>query len=244
MKTIFLTFISIFILSVFTNAQSPPDQQPIPLLGDEAPSFEANSTQGLINFPSDYFGKWKIMMSHPADFTPVCSTEILDLAEMQDEFKKLNTQLLVLSTDGINSHLDWIRSLEKIQEKEGRKVGVNFPLVPDVGLEISKQYGMIHSGMSSTKTVRGVFFINPDNKICAIFFYPVSTGRNLEEIKRTLLALQESDKKNVLTPSNWEPGDDCLLESPKSREEAEKLAQKNDPNLYSLDWYIWYKRSK
>ena len=243
MKIAYTLLIPIFFLSIIVNAQAPKEDR-MPMLGDSAPSFTAETTEGTITFPSDYFGKWKIMFSHPADFTPVCSTEILELSEMQEEFKKLNTQLLVLSTDGLNSHIEWVRSLEKIQAEDGRKVGINFPIVPDVGLEISKKYGMIHPRMSSTKTVRGVFLINPENKICAIFFYPASTGRNLEEIKRTLLALQESDKHNVLTPANWYPGDDCLINSPASREEAEKLAKKNDPNLYSKDWYLWYKKSK
>ena len=183
-------------------------------------------------------------MSHPADFTPVCSSEILDLADMQDEFKKLNTQLMVLSTDGLNSHIEWIKSLENIQADDGKEVGINFPIVPDIGLEISKKYGMIHPGMNTTKTIRGVFIINPENKICAIFFYPMTTGRNLDEIKRTLLALQESDSYDVLTPSNWQPGDDYLIESPASKKEAEKMAKQNGPNLYSKDWYFWYKKSK
>lgn len=243
MKIFYLVIIQVIMLSVIVKAQAP-DENRIPMLGETAPSFEARTTQGNINFPTDYFGKWKILFSHPADFTPVCSTEILDLAEMQDEFKKLNTQLLVLSTDGLNSHIEWIYSLEKIQAEEGTSVGINFPFVPDVGLEISKKYGMIHPRMSSTKTVRGVFIINPENKICAIFFYPITTGRNLQEIKRSLLALQESDRNNVLTPANWNPGDDYLIPSPASREEADKLARKNDSNLYSKEWYLWYKKSK
>jgi len=243
MKIKYTLFIPIFLLSIMLNAQAQ-EQNHIPMLGESAPEFTAKSTLGTITFPSDYLGKWKILFSHPADFTPVCSTEILDLAEMQDEFKKLNAQLLVLSTDGLNSHIEWVRSLEKIQSDEGSKVGINFPLVPDVGLEISRKYGMIHPNMSSTQTIRGVFIINPENEICAIFFYPSSTGRNLQEIKRTLLALQESDRYNVLTPANWHPGDDYLIESPASQEEAEKLKRKNNPDLYSKDWYLWYKKNK
>lgn len=243
MKIANTLLVPIFLLSLMVSAQAP-DKGRIPMIGELAPSFTAESTQGNITFPSDYLGKWKIMFSHPADFTPVCSTEILDLAEMQDEFKKLNAQLLVLSTDGLNSHLEWVRSLENIQDKDGVEVGIDFPLVPDVGLKISNKYGMIHPMMSSTQTIRGVFIINPENKISAIFFYPVTTGRNLEEIKRTLIALQESDKYEVLTPANWYPGDDYLIASPGSKEEAEKMAKKNNPNLYSKEWYLWYKRNK
>ncbi len=243
MKRIYLTIITFAFISLAFSAQAQKVNC-IPMLGDLAPSFSAKTTQGSINFPTDYLGKWKILFSHPADFTPVCSTELLDLADMQEEFKKLNTELLVLSTDGLNSHIEWIKSLENIQNSEGSNVGINFPLVPDVGLEISSKYGMIHSNISTTKTVRGVFIINPENVICAMFFYPTTTGRNLEEIKRTIVALQESDRYDVLTPSNWQPGDDFLIDSPASLEEAEKLAKKNDPSLYSKDWYLWYKKSK
>jgi len=218
--------------------------QEVPMLGDLAPSFKAETSLGDIAFPEDYFGNWKLLFCHPADFTPVCATEILDLAEMQEEFEELNAQIVVLSADGLNSHLQWIKSLEQIQKKEGKAVGINFPLVPDVGLEISRQYGMIHSKMSTTKTIRGVYIINPENVICAIFFYPLNIGRNQEEIKRTLIALQESDKHDVFTPSNWQPGDDFLMPSPSSREEAEKLAKKNNPKLYSKDWYLWYLKNK
>ncbi len=242
MKKTYLTFITLLFLSLALNAQAPRENR-IPMLGEAAPSFTANTTEGKINFPVDYLGKWKILFSHPADFTPVCSTEILDMAEMQDEFKKLNAQLLVLSAGGLNSHLEWIKSLEKIQEQDGKTVGIDFPLVPDIGLNISSKYGMIHSNMSTTETIRGVFIINPENVICAMFFYPFTTGRNLEEIKRTLIALQESDKRDVLTPSNWQPGDDYLIESPSSQAESEKLAKKNDPNLYSKEWYLWYKKN-
>ena len=243
MKAFYLSIIPIIFLTLVFTTEAQ-DRNSIPMLGDSAPSFTAKTTEGNLNFPDDYFGKWKILFSHPADFTPVCSTEILELAEMQDEFKKLNAQLLVLSTDGLGSHIEWIKSLESIQKNEEKKVGINFPLVPDVGLEISKKYGMIHSRMSATKTVRGVFIINPENKICAIFFYPSTTGRNLQEIKRTLIALQESDRRDVLTPANWQPGDDFLIDSPASVEESEKMSRKNDPSLYSKDWYLWYQKSK
>lgn len=243
MKKMYLTFSLILFVSISMIAQQAPVENRIPMLGERAPSFETTTTKGHLNFPDDYLGKWKILFSHPSDFTPVCSTELLDMADMLDEFKKLNTQLLVLSTDGLNSHLEWVQSLEGIQKNEGKKVGINFPLVPDVGLEISSKYGMIHSNMSSTKTVRGVFIINPENQICAMFFYPATTGRNLAEIKRALIALQESDRRDVLTPSNWQPGDDFLLPSPSSKEEAEKMTKRNNPKLYSKEWYLWYEKN-
>lgn len=242
MKRSALIIIPVILTALTLSAQAQKENR-IPMLGEPAPSFTAKTTKGDVTFPTDYLGKWKILFSHPADFTSVCSTEILDLAEMADEFKKLNTELLVLSTDGLNSHLEWIRSLEGIQEKEGRNVGIDFPLVPDVGLDISRQYGMIHSGMSETRTVRGVFIVNPENIITAMFFYPFTTGRNLEEIKRTIIALQESDRRDVFTPSNWQPGDDFLIESPSSKEEAEKMMKRNDPSLYSKAWYLWFEKN-
>lgn len=243
MKKSVLFIIPVIMIAFSLRAQNPHENR-IPLLGETAPSFTAKSTKGNITFPSDYLGKWKILFSHPADFTSVCSTEILDLAEMAEDFRKLNAQLIILSTDGLNSHLEWIRSLENIQEKEGKKVGIDFPLVPDIGLEISSKYGMIHSGMSTTRTVRGVFIINPENIITAMFFYPFTTGRNPEELKRTLIALQESDRRDVFTPSNWQPGDDFLLESPSSREEADKMVKRNNPSYYSKAWYLWYEKNK
>ena len=215
----------------------------IPLIGELAPSFSGQSTHGPIHFPDDFYGDWKILFSHPADFTPVCSTEIIELAEMQDEFKKLDTELIVMSTDGLNSHIEWVRSLQNIKLYNRESVTIKFPLVSDPNLEISKKYGMIHPSISSTKDIRGVFIINPENKICATFFYPASTGRNMEEIKRVLIALQLSNKRNVFTPANWQPGDDVLIPSPASFEEADKLAEKNNPDLYSLEWYIWFKKT-
>lgn len=242
MKKINLSIIAILTVFLTINAQ-PPSENRIPLLGEPAPTFTALTTKGEITFPLDYFGKWKILFSHPADFTPVCSTEILDLADMYEDFKKLNTELIVLSTDGLNSHLDWIKSLESIQQKDGKQVGINFPLVPDVGLKISALYGMIHPDMSSTRTIRGVFIINPENQIAAMFFYPNSTGRNMEELKRTVIALQESDRRDVLTPSNWQPGDDFLLNAPASKEDAEKMTKKKNSSYYSKEWYLWYEKN-
>ena len=230
-------------LSISIAAQ-PPESSRIPLIGEKAPEFTGQSTKGAIHFPDDYFGHWKILFSHPADFTPVCSTEILELAELQDDFEKLGTKIVVMSTDGLNSHIEWVRSLQKIKLYDREMVTIEFPLVSDPDLEISKKYGMLHPNYSTTRDVRGVFIIDPEDKICATFFYPASTGRNMDEIKRVLIALQTSNKRNVFTPANWQPGEDVLIPSPLSIEEAEKLAAKNDPNLYSLEWYLWFKKSK
>jgi len=245
MKSLNLTFA--FLLSIAIHAHSQQKEyENFPLIGDPAPSFTGESTMGKINFPGDYFAKWKIIFSHPADFTPVCSSEIIALASMQDDFEKLNTKILVLSTDGLNSHVDWCRSLEAIKIDGYPQAKIKFPLVSDVGLSISKKYGMIHENSGSTKDIRAVFIIDPDNKIAAIFYYPSNVGRNMEEIKRTLIALQTSEKYDVLIPVNWQTGQDVLLHAPQSLEESDKLEKKvnadQNSNLYKREWYLWYKR--
>jgi len=214
----------------------------IPLIGESAPKFTAESTMGTINFPDDYFAKWKILFSHPADFTAVCSSEILELALLQDDFKDLNTQLVVVSTDAVSSHIEWVKSLEALKYKGREPVKINFPLVSDKSMEVSKKYGMLHSYSSTTKDVRGVFIIDPEDNVKAVFFYPLEIGRNLEEIKRTLIALQTAEKNTVLIPANWEPGQDVMLHSPKTSAEADKLLLKDTPGVYSINWYMWFKK--
>ena len=239
MKTRFFTLLYILFAIAPVLGQNTVSYK-MPLIGDKAPSFEAKSTHGDIKFPGDYYMKWKIIFSHPADFTPVCTSEILELAANQNDFKKLNTAVLVISTDNLNSHIDWIHSIESIDYKGRGFTKINFPIIPDPSLKISKLYGMIHPNSGSLNTIRAVFIISPDNRISAIFYYPKNVGRNFEEIKRTLVALQLSDKKDVLIPANWNPGGDVLIPSPNSMEEAEKLKKKKDPSLYSLAWYMWF----
>lgn len=214
----------------------------IPLIGEAAPQFTAESTTGTINFPGDYYAKWKILFSHPADFTAVCSSEILELANLQNDFKNLNTQLVVVSTDAVSSHIEWVKSLESTKYKSRQPVKINFPLVSDKSMEVSKAYGMIHSYSSTTKDVRGVFIIDPNDKIRAIFFYPMEIGRNLDEIKRTLIALQTAEKNNVLIPADWQPGQDVMLHSPKTTAEADKLSENKTAGVYSINWYMWFKK--
>ncbi len=165
----------------------------IPMIGDDAPAFIAESTAGMLSFPADFGEHWKILFSHPRDFTPVCTSEILELASMQDEFASLGTDLIVISTDFLKSHYQWIKELESIKYRKVEPVKINFPLVADDHFVISKKYGMMHQSASSTQTVRGVFFINPVNKIAAVVFYPMNIGRNFEDIKSTLLALKSAN---------------------------------------------------
>jgi len=184
---------------------------PIPLIGSDAPSFTAHTTKGIISFPGDYHNKWKILVSHPRDYTPVCSSEILEMAQKQDDFEKLGVKLFVLSTDTLYQHQTWVKTLDTLKYKGRNPVAIDFPLIDDNGKSISRQYGMLHPQISTTQDVRGVFIIDPKDKIRAIFFYPMEVGRNLDEIERTVIALQTSDREHVLTPANWKPGEDVLL---------------------------------
>jgi peroxiredoxin (alkyl hydroperoxide reductase subunit C) len=223
-----------------TNSASSPNSR-IPLLGEEAPSFTAESTNGTIEFPAQYGGKWKILFSHPADFTPVCSTEIMELALMQQDFKDLNTQLVVISTDDIKRHRTWVDAMENTLLKEDKPVKIKFPLVDDSQYSVCWQYGMITPSNDSKHAVRGVFIIDPKNKIRSIAFYPSNVGRNMDEIKRTIIALQTSDKNTVLTPVNWKPGDDVLLPYPNSVAYYDKN-KKTEDGTNNLDGLLLYSK--
>lgn len=240
-KNIILTILFSMVVTLIWAQQT--EKTRIPLIGEMTPEFVAQTTMGQMNFPGDYPMKWKIIFSHPADFTSVCSSELLELATMQDEFKKLNTHIMVLSTDGLSSHLAWVKSLETISHLGNKPMKIQFPLIPDTDLKISKQFGMIHHYTSVTRDVRGVFIIDPNDRIAAIFFYPMNVGRNMDEVKRTLLALQTSDKYNVMTPVNWNPGDKVMIPGPLNEQEAEKmkLKLKNQKGITSPVWYMWYK---
>jgi peroxiredoxin 2/4 len=239
MKSILIVVFFIFSYNTWAQTES---YLAGPLTSGKAPSFSATSTMGLINFPADYFGKWKILFSHPSAFTPVCTSEIIALAQKQEEFKKLKTQLVVFSTDGLNSHMEWVKSIESIEYDGFTPVTIDFPLVSDTEFTISKRYGLLQGGKDATLNIRGVVFIDPDDKIRAFFHYPNSIGRNVDEIIRTLIALQTQDRYNVLTPADWQPGEEVLIESPGSREEAEKLERKKRGNLRKVTWYMWYRR--
>lgn len=240
MKKLFIyaMFCFLIVQNISAQDQAFPNG---PLISGTAPAFRAVSTTGDISFPGDYYGRWKILFSHPADFTPVCTSEIMALAATQDEFKELRTDLIVISTDRLNSHIEWVNSIEAISIEGVAPVKIDFPLVSDSDLEISRLYGILQAGHDQERDIRGVFFIDPDDQIRAFFYYPQSVGRNIEEIKRTLIALQTQDKHDVFTPANWQPGDDVLLKSPASKAEAEKLESKNDPRLRKVTWYMWYK---
>jgi peroxiredoxin (alkyl hydroperoxide reductase subunit C) len=213
----------------------------IPLIGESAPSFTAESTNGTINFPNDFGRKWKILFSHPQDFTPVCSTEILQLASMQEEFDKLGIKLLVLSTDNLETHVQWKKSMETLEFENKGSVKIKFPIADDENHSISKLYGMIHPASNTTQAVRGVFIIDPDNIIQAIYFYPHNVGRNTDELIRMVTALKTTASGKVLTPVNWKAGNDLLVPIPPKTDETGKTLVPD--GYYSPIWYLWFKKA-
>jgi peroxiredoxin 2/4 len=233
---------AILFLLIFKGYSQDTLRPRIPMLGENAPSFTVESTNGIITFPDNNNSKWTILFSHPADFTAVCSTEILELAAMQEDFEKMNTRLMVLSTDAVSSHIAWIKSLESIKYKGRETSKIKFPLISDKNMLISKKYGMLQTSASPIKDVRGVFIVNPEGKIAGIFFYQMNIGRNMDEIKRTLQALQAAEKYNVLMPANWTPGQDGMIPSPKTSADAEKLQKQKSSDLEYLAWYLWFKK--
>lgn len=201
----------------------------LPLIGDPAPKFEAVTTFGTLKL-EDYRGNWLIMFSHPADFTPVCTTEFVAFTEIYEELKKRNTELLGLSVDSVSSHIAWVRNIE---EKLGVKIP--FPIIADLTREIATRYGMIHPGESKTETVRCVFIIDPDGILRAMIYYPLTNGRNMDEILRLLDAIQTSDKHAVATPANWRPDDKVVVPPPNTQEMAE---ERMTEGYECVDWYL------
>jgi len=217
----------------------------MPLIGDDAPSFKAKTTQGEISFPEDYTGKWVILFSHPADFTPVCTTEFMTFATMQADFKALNVELIGLSVDSLYAHIAWLRTIkEKIKYKGMENVEVTFPLIEDIKMDVANKFGMIQPNASNTQAVRAVFIIDPKAKIRCILYYPLSTGRNFDEIKRIILALQKSDAEGVATPADWRPGEDVIIPPAGSCGTAKERMESDDDSTYCLDWFMCFKREK
>lgn len=216
----------------------------MPLIGDVAPSFKAKTTQGDINFPEDYKGRWVILFSHPADFTPVCTTEFMAFASMSDEFKALNTDLVGLSVDSLYAHIAWLRRIQEIEYKGMKNVEVTFPLIEDITMEVAKKYGMIQPNQSNTQAVRAVFVIDPSGIVRTMLYYPLSTGRNFDEIKRIILALQKADKDGVATPADWRPGDDVIVPTAGSCGVAKERMESQTDDQYCLDWFMCLKKDK
>lgn len=203
---------------------------PLPLeIGSPAPLFEARSTHGVVRL-EDYRGRWVLLFSHPADFTPVCTSEFLTFADRIDDFAKMECVLLGLSVDSIYAHLAWLKDID---EKFGRKVG--FPLIEDVSMSISRAYGMVHDRSSGTATVRSVYFIDPQGVIRSIMHYPANVGRSVDELLRVLAGLREADAEGVFLPEGWKPGETTILPAPTTMDELESR-DGHYPDTYS--WYF------
>lgn len=202
----------------------------LPLIGDKAPRFEADSTHGVVRL-EDYAGRWLLLFSHPADFTPVCTTEFLAFAELAEEFAARNVALLGNSIDSVFSHLAWTQS---IKEKLG--VQIPFPIIADLDMRVSQAYGMLHPQASGTAAIRAVFVIDAEQTVRAILYYPMNAGRMIPEILRLVDALQTSDRDGVSCPANWQPGDDVLVAAPRTQSDLE--ARLRDDSVALTDWYL------
>jgi len=201
----------------------------LPRLNAPAPDFTAKTTHGTIKL-SDYKGKWVVLFSHPADFTPVCTTEFIAFAKKNDDFKKINTQVIGLSIDSIYSHLAWVRNI-----KDNFGVEIPFPVIEDLKMNVAHLYGMIHPGAADTSAVRAVFVIDDKGILRAMVYYPLSNGRSIDEIYRLVVALQTTDKNGIATPENWHPGDKVIVPPPQTQEAA---AKRQGEGYDYTDWYF------
>ncbi len=215
--------------AVTTRTEVPT--RSLPRIGDRAPDFTSMTTQGEIAFSKWAEGKWVLLFSHPADFTPVCSTELTEFGRRHKEFEQRNVKLIGISVDSIHSHLAWTQNLQKILD-----VRLPFPLIADSTRKVSELYGMIHPGESETVTVRALFVIDPKQTIRAIIYYPLNVGRSVDEVARVVDALQTADKNGVACPVNWKPGDKVIVPPPKTEQAVEeRLAMQN---VERLDFYL------
>lgn len=214
----------------------------MPLIGDIAPAFTASTTNGVMNFPADYAGKWVILFSHPADFTPVCTTEFMAFQSIMEKLCELNTELVGLSVGTLSGHLAWIDAIREIDYRGWQNVEISFPIIDDMNMHIAKQYGMIHPNASDSKAVRAVFIIDPAGVIRAILYYPLTTGRNMDEILRLLMALQTTDAFGVSTPADWRPGDDILVPAPSTTAAMHNRIDRPERDLDVRAWFLTLKK--
>jgi peroxiredoxin (alkyl hydroperoxide reductase subunit C) len=202
----------------------------MPRIGDQAPDFEAMTTTGKIKFSEYIKGSWTILFSHPADFTPVCTTEMSGFALEKDFFAAHETKLIGLSIDSIHSHIAWVNNVKK-----NTGILFEFPIIADIDMSVSKLYGMLQPGESETAAVRAVFFIDPTGKIRLMMYYPLNVGRNMEEIKRALIALQTADKYKVAMPLNWTPGEKVIVPPPKT---VAEMQEREASDYEMVDFYL------
>jgi len=219
------------------------EQGSLPLIGDKAPGFKALTTQGEVNFPEDYEGKWVILFSHPADFTPVCTTEFMTFGSMTEQFKERNCELIGLSIDSNYSHIAWMRTIkEKIDWNGIKDLEIQFPVIADLKMEVANKYGMVQPNEDDTHAVRAVFIIDPEVKVRAVLYYPLSNGRNMNEVFRLLVAMQTSDEEGIATPANWQPGDEVIVPPPGSCGQAKERVEGAGDDYHCLDWFLCLKR--
>ena len=216
--------------------------KPMPLIGDNAPAFTARTTNGTVNFPDDYAGKWVILFSHPSDFTPICTTEFMTFQSMIDDFHKLNTEIIGLSVGTLTGHLAWIEAIRHLQFGDLRDIHITFPIIDDMTMSVARKYGMIHPHASDTATVRAVFIIDPNGIIRLILYYPASVGRNMDEILRALIALQTSDKYHVSTPANWMPSDDVVAPAPATTAQMDVRLNNRNRGLDVQAWFLTFRK--
>lgn len=202
-------------------------------LGDIAPDFTAVTTHGEIKFSEYIKNSWAIIFSHPADFTPVCTTEFVAFAENQLEFDKRGVKIIGLSIDSVYSHIAWIRAIE-----EKFEVKVHFPVIADLGMEVAKKYGMIHPQISTVHAVRTITIINPRGEVAFLVTYPMSVGRNIEEIIRIIDAMQTVENKKVATPAGWQAGDNAIIPPPLTTDDAQKRVDKYKNDSNCTDWFL------
>jgi len=201
----------------------------LPRINDPAPDFEAKTTHGPLRL-SDLKGRWVVLFSHPADFTPVCTTEFVEFARRSEEFRQRNAQLVGLSVDSVPAHIAWIRNIE-----QHFGVKIDFPVIADLDTRVSQKYGLIHPSASETATVRAVFIIDPNQKVRALIYYPMTCGRNIDEVMRALEAMQTADENACATPANWRKGDKVVVPPPQTTADAES---RMSSDYEVTDWYF------
>ncbi len=215
-----------------------------PLIGTRAPEFTEMTTHGEIHFPNDYEGKWVILFSHPADFTPVCTTEFMTFASMQEDFRSLNTELVGLSIDSVFAHLGWVNAIKEYSWNGIEKPEVGFPIIADIKMQVARKYGMLQ-GESDHQACRAVFFIDPKGTVRTVLYYPSSMGRNFEEIRRVIVGLQKTDSDQVALPAGWTPGKPVIVPPPATTTAVKERKELVKGNGYDMkDWFLTFKEDK
>jgi len=233
----------VLLVPSFAFGAAPAPEPALPRIGEPAPAFVAKTTQGPIHFPGDYKGKWVLFFSHPADFTPVCTTEFILLAAAAPRFRALQCELVGLSIDSLYAHIAWLRTIEERMKYRGRaKVKVDFPIVADATMQVARAYGMVHPRCNEGQAVRAVFVIDPQGIVQAVVYYPMAVGRSVAELERLVTALQTADRFECATPADWQPGEDVLVPPPDSCGAAEGRMVHSGSFFQSQDWFMTFKK--